>query len=99
MRRKARSLGCKFARTIRDNPRGWEHAATMGIGQTSITNGTVTIVVAPCERCPCLQLLDHVRLYEIGKNGQLQHTPIGPVSRLCLRRAVRKWQQQRLADL
>ena len=94
-----RSVGCKVARNIKDYPRDWHYVGTMGIGQTAIENGLLRVTVAPCERRPCLTLLDQVRLYEIASDGSPQNVFVGPVSRLFLRRAVRRFSGQRVAAM
>jgi hypothetical protein len=91
-----RSVGCKVARDIADSPGHWSYGTTSGVGQAVIETGCLRVTVTPCERCPCLRLFDQVRLYDLHGQSQ-QDVFIGPVSRLCLRRAVRRFTAQNVA--
>jgi hypothetical protein len=91
-----RSVGCKVARDVADSPAHWSYGTTTGVGQTVIETGGLRVTITPCERCPCLRLFDQVRLYNLA--GQSQHDVyVGVVSRLCLRRAVRRFAAQNVA--
>lgn len=83
-KREAKRLMRDIRASLLHEPEAWTIREGTGPGQTVLEWGDYRVVISPCERCPCLAILDHCRLYYLGANVWLPK-----LSRMRLRAAAR----------
>jgi hypothetical protein len=78
-------VGCYIKQWMQERPEDWRVRPVVRFtGQSVVEAGTWRVVLTPCERCPCLRAMDHVRVYVDGSDLYL---PL--VVRLRVRTATR----------
>ena len=78
-------VGCRIARSLRDEASCWKvKPCPIMSGQSWVECDSLAVTITPCEKCPCLRVMDHVRVYKDGSDVCLPW-----LARIRVRNAVR----------
>ena len=96
-------LGCQIARSIKQEPNLWRMTETAGWNTTALQCDSkhLRILVTPYERCPCLRILDQLRItlfQGLEFPEAAQDVYISILGRIKIRRAVREYMVDRVGE-